>query len=78
MVRPSFIFPTSEPTFCFFFRLIDVAPKYFEPSSFPKGEMRSALERYIGAREDAKQVVTETTPKAVERESTIVGTGKES
>jgi pre-mRNA-splicing factor ATP-dependent RNA helicase DHX15/PRP43 len=33
-----------------FRRLIDLAPNYFEPSSFPEGEMRSALERFLRMR----------------------------
>lgn len=31
-------------------RLIDLAPKYFDPSSFPEGEMRTAIERYWSSR----------------------------
>ena len=53
-------------------RLIDLAPKYFEPSSFPEGEMRSALERYLSWRAQHEDDL-ESNQKAME--GTMSGKG---
>ena len=46
--------------FIFSARLIDRTPGYFEPSSFPEGEVRDVLERFWHARKQGSWKVQKT------------------